>query len=165
MVRPFKMRYVCHKPDVCEFGPIFIERKRGIEEIKMCLDELEAIRLADLLGYSHEASAERMGISRPTFGRILRRARYKSASALINGFRIVIIGGEHIMAQRTFKCADCGHTFSVDYGVPRPDKCPQCGSSNITRIDADKGFGARGGGGGRGPCGKGIGRFRGNNPK
>lgn len=53
----------------------------------MCLslDELETIRLADHEGLYHEQAAERMNISRPTFGRILGEARRKVAEALIDG--------------------------------------------------------------------------------
>lgn len=49
------------------------------------MDELEAIRLADYEGFYHEKAAEHMGISRPTFGRILDGARRKVADAIING--------------------------------------------------------------------------------
>ena len=48
-------------------------------------DELEAIQLADLEQFNHEESAGKMKISRATFGRILERARFKTADAIING--------------------------------------------------------------------------------
>jgi len=51
----------------------------------MSLDELETIRLADYEGLYHENAAKQMGISRPTFGRILDGARRKVADAIING--------------------------------------------------------------------------------
>jgi predicted DNA-binding protein (UPF0251 family) len=51
----------------------------------LSLDELETIRLADHEGLYHEQAAERMNISRPTFGRILGEARRKVAEALIDG--------------------------------------------------------------------------------
>jgi predicted DNA-binding protein (UPF0251 family) len=38
-------------------------------------DELEAIRLADVEGLYQDAAAERMGVSRQTYARILNRAR------------------------------------------------------------------------------------------
>jgi len=49
------------------------------------MDELEAIRLADYEGMYHEDAAERMNISRSTFGRILKYARRKVADAIVNG--------------------------------------------------------------------------------
>jgi predicted DNA-binding protein (UPF0251 family) len=59
----------------------------------MTLDELEALRLADLLGLYHEEAAGRMGVSRATFGRIVERARRKSAEALVEGKALRIEGG------------------------------------------------------------------------
>lgn len=59
------------------------------------LDELEAIRLADLLGLYHEEAAEHMGVSRATFGRILESARKKVAEALVFG-KGLRIGGGHV---------------------------------------------------------------------
>ena len=54
-------------------------------------DELEALRLADLEGLYQEAAAERMGISRPTFARILDRARTVVARDLIEE-RLLLVG-------------------------------------------------------------------------
>jgi len=55
------------------------------------LDELEALRLADLEGLYQEAAAERMGVSRATFGRILERAHATVARALIRE-RLLVVG-------------------------------------------------------------------------
>jgi len=49
------------------------------------LDELEAVRLADLQGSYHEEAAKEMKVSRATFGRIVNNARHKIAEALIQG--------------------------------------------------------------------------------
>jgi predicted DNA-binding protein (UPF0251 family) len=57
------------------------------------LDELEALRLADLEGLYQEAAAERMGVSRPTFARILARARSAVARALIEERLLVVEDG------------------------------------------------------------------------
>ncbi len=57
------------------------------------LDEAEAIRLADLEGLYQQAAAQRMGVSRQTFGRIVESARRKTADALINGKTLRIEGG------------------------------------------------------------------------
>ncbi len=53
-------------------------------------DEFEAIRLADLERLYHEQAAEKMGISRQTFGRILEAARSKVAKALARGLALRI---------------------------------------------------------------------------
>jgi predicted DNA-binding protein (UPF0251 family) len=54
------------------------------------MDEFEAIRLADLERLYHEQAAEKMGISRQTFGRILEAARSKVAKALARGLALRI---------------------------------------------------------------------------
>jgi predicted DNA-binding protein (UPF0251 family) len=84
MPRPKKYRRVCCNPSVFYFKP------RGIpvyelEEVILDSDELESLRLADLLTFSHEKAAEEMKISRATFGRIVESARKKIADAVING--------------------------------------------------------------------------------
>jgi predicted DNA-binding protein (UPF0251 family) len=47
------------------------------------LDELEAIRLADLECLYQQAAARRMGVSRQTFGRIVESGRRKVAEAIV----------------------------------------------------------------------------------
>jgi uncharacterized protein len=84
MPRPKKYRRVCCNPSVFYFKP------RGIpvyelEEVFLNHDELESLRLADLLTYSHEKAADEMKISRATFGRIVEIARKKVADAILNG--------------------------------------------------------------------------------
>ncbi len=64
---------------------------RELESEILQLDELEALRLADHVGLYQEAAAEQMGVSRPTFTRILGRARAKVARALIEE-RVLVIG-------------------------------------------------------------------------
>lgn len=49
------------------------------------MDEVEALRLADYEGLYHEDAAQRMKISRATFGRIIDQARHKVAEALLKG--------------------------------------------------------------------------------
>ena len=46
-------------------------------------DELEALRLADISQLYHEECAAKLGVSRPTFSRILERARKKSAEHFV----------------------------------------------------------------------------------
>jgi len=94
MVRPKKNRIVAFKPDVSYFKP------RGIPmidltEVNLTVDERESIRLADLIGMSHEEAGKRMGVSRATFGRIVQRARKIVADSLINGKAIKIEGGNY----------------------------------------------------------------------
>jgi len=66
---------------------------RFLEEVVLGLDEIEAMRLADGEGLSHQEVAERMNVSRATVGRILELARSKVADALTSGKAIRIEGG------------------------------------------------------------------------
>jgi len=102
MPRPRKFRRVCCNPSVYYFKP------RGIpvyelEEIVLDHDELESLRLADLLAFSHEVAAKEMKISRATFGRIVESARKKVVDGIINGKAIRINQEElnHIKKERT----------------------------------------------------------------
>lgn len=62
----------------------------SLEEVVLHIDEFEALRLADAEGLYHEEAAERMSISRQTFGRIVGEARKKIAGAITGGKAIVI---------------------------------------------------------------------------
>jgi len=64
-----------------------------LQHINLTFDELEAIRLADLEGMYQEKAAEKMNISRQTFGRIIESAHKKIADALVNGKALSIEGG------------------------------------------------------------------------
>lgn len=53
-------------------------------------DEFEALRLMDYEGLYQEECAQRMGISRPTFSRMVAEARRKVADVLLHGKRLLI---------------------------------------------------------------------------
>jgi predicted DNA-binding protein (UPF0251 family) len=72
---------------------------RELEEQVLGLDEVEALRLADLGGLSQEEAGLRMGVSRATIGRILERARAKVADALTAGKALRIEGGPAVVAR------------------------------------------------------------------
>jgi len=61
--------------------------------VKLTLDGLEALRLADLEGLYQVEAARRMGVSRPTFARVLAGARTAIAEALVHGKPVEIAGG------------------------------------------------------------------------
>ncbi|HNX72818.1 MAG TPA: DUF134 domain-containing protein [Spirochaetales bacterium] len=73
---------------------------RELEEVRLGFDEAEALRLADLEGLYQEAAARSMGVSRPTFGRIIETARHKVADAILNGKALRIDGGEIIIDEK-----------------------------------------------------------------
>jgi uncharacterized protein len=69
------------------------------------IDELEAIRLADLEGLYQDAAAERMGVSRPTYARILARGREVLARCLIE--RRMLLVGHGPVIEEALPAADC----------------------------------------------------------
>ena len=92
MGRPEKLRRVGCVVRGRAFKPIG-RRAPELEVETLRLDELEALRLADFEGLYQEAAAERMGVSRPTFARILARARAAVARALIEERLLVVEDG------------------------------------------------------------------------
>jgi predicted DNA-binding protein (UPF0251 family) len=151
MARPINCRRVGFVPKSNYFKP------RGIplfalEETVLTVDEFEAIRLADLENLYQEQAAEKMNVSRQTFGRIIDSAHKKVAEALVQGKALKIEGGEFEMAERRkFRCYDCQHSWELPYGTGRPENCPSCKSDNIHKAQEDRGY-ARGFGRGQGRC-------------
>ena len=135
MARPQKNRIVSHDPDVSYFKPRGVPLK-FLEEVRLTVDEMEALRLADLNGLSHEDSGRQMGVSRATFGRIVQRARHHVANALINGMAIRVSGGNYRLsrAARQFKCRQCHHQWQIEDCNGRPLHCPSCGQDKFKCI-------------------------------
>jgi predicted DNA-binding protein (UPF0251 family) len=61
-----------------------------IERIPLYRDEIEALKLCDLDGFTQEEAGRRMGISRGTVQRILSTARRKTAMAIAECKAIVL---------------------------------------------------------------------------
>lgn len=89
MPRPWRLRHISATTQIQGFKPMGIPMAE-LEVLQLQLDELEALRLADKEGLYQEEAAERMGVSRVTFGRILQRARAKVSEALLGGKALLI---------------------------------------------------------------------------
>ena len=86
--RKKKVRYIQKMPSISQFSP---RGKPGRpDEVELTVDQFEAIRLADFEGFDQVEGAQFMGVSRPSFGRILRGGRKVVADALVNGKTIRI---------------------------------------------------------------------------
>ncbi len=122
-----------------------------LEEVQLAVEELEALRLKDLEGLEQEDCAKEMGISRPTFQRVLNSARHKVADALINGKALRVEGGNFELASRRFRCGN-GHEWDVPFeflvGV-QPEACPTCHDPVVVPVSPP---GVIKMGGGRGRC-------------
>ncbi len=99
MPRPIRLRFVGRVPGVTYFKPAGI-RMRELEESILTVDEVEAIRLKDVLGLDQSEAASKMGISQPTFNRLLRIARKKLAEAIVSGKAVRIHGGRFTMNRK-----------------------------------------------------------------
>ncbi len=124
MVRPRKNRLVQVDPRAVYFKP------RGIplvdlEEAILTMDGLEALRLADLMGLSHEEAGARMGVSRATFGRIVQAARKTVADALVNGKAVLVEGGTFERPGIRPPCGRCGAALEGTRPADAKD-CPAC---------------------------------------
>jgi predicted DNA-binding protein (UPF0251 family) len=96
-------RWISEIPQVRCFLPEGCPRT---EAIGLSLEELEAVRLVDLLELEQEEAAFYMGISRKAFWNDLTSARKKIAMALIYGMGIRIEGGSYVL--RGMQVADAG---------------------------------------------------------
>jgi predicted DNA-binding protein (UPF0251 family) len=134
--RPVTCRNVQDLPKVTCFRPdgSFSEQ---LENVRLTVDELEAVRLADRDGLYQADAALQMGVSRQTFGRILESARKKVAEAIVDGKKLCIEGG--VIRQECDSlpderpdicfCTACGHEMPHLKGVPcRESSCPLCDS-------------------------------------
>ncbi|MBE0497058.1 MAG: DUF134 domain-containing protein [Campylobacterales bacterium] len=74
-----KHRLTC-KPCAGRFGAL---ETHGLEGIPLLHEELEALYLADYKGFYHEECAQRLGVSRPTFAKLLKGGRKKCVQMLL----------------------------------------------------------------------------------
>ncbi len=139
--RPVTCRNVQDLPKVTCFRPdgAFSEQ---LESVRLTVDELEAVRLADRDGLYQADAALQMGVSRQTFGRILESGRRKIAEAIIEGKKLCIEGGvvrhecDSIADGRpdVCVCPDCAFELPHVRGVPcRESTCPVCGSQLLRK--------------------------------
>lgn len=145
MPRPRCCRRIAGEPACRVFKPAGIPAST-LEEVVLTLEEYEALRLADHEGLYQEAAAERMGVSRQTFGRAIASARGKVARALVLGcvLRIEVPEAEAGPTMRDFLCSACGHAWQEPFGTGRPKACPACGADEFHRAGCA---------GGASPCG------------
>lgn len=135
MSRPRRFRRILEEPQIRCFKPDK-DNMDSIEPIKITIDEFEAIRLRDYHDIQQKKSAEIMGISQPTFHRILTSARKKISKALVDGNTIIIVGEDYISDKKRYKCNGCGFEWSSP--EKEYDKCPDCQSEDINIIIEDE---------------------------
>ena len=99
MPRPRICRRISFKPGITYFKPAGIPMRK-LKEIVLSYSELEAVRLKDLEGLEQIKAAKKMGISQPTFNRLLRIARKKISTAIVKGQAIRVEGGKYKIIKK-----------------------------------------------------------------
>lgn len=105
MARKTGPRKISFLPNVTYFKPAGIKMS-VLEEVELGHDEVEAIRLKHLAKLDQETAAHCMGVSQPTFHRLLSSAHEKLAEAVIEGKALRIEGG-NVTVQEGFQAASC----------------------------------------------------------
>lgn len=105
MPRPCCCRRIGFMPSTVYFKPAGVPLTE-LTEVTLTLDEVEALRLADLDGLYQEQAGKRMKVSRATFGRIVEQARRKVADALLHGKALRLEGGTVAMSGESNRPAN-----------------------------------------------------------
>lgn len=129
MPRPRRCRRVGFHPDFRYFRP----GGRAKGEIVLKIEELESLRLKDLLQLDQIEAAKLMDISQPTFHRILKEARRKVAEALVDGKAIRVSGGDYRFRNLCYDCRS-------EWGAPL-ERCPICGGISVSSVAREGGRG------------------------
>jgi uncharacterized protein len=98
MGRPPVPRRVCCRLQGQGFRPIGARAGKS-DALSIGVDELEAIRLADVEGLYQGAAAERMAVSRQTYARILSRGRRAVAECLLQR-KMLLVGPGPVIHDR-----------------------------------------------------------------
>jgi predicted DNA-binding protein (UPF0251 family) len=125
----YRKRHILQPPHFKTFKPCGIPR-RMLKTVILTVDEYEAIRLADYKGLEHLQAAVEMAISRPTFTRLIEKARHKIALAMVDGMELVVGGGNIEFVNTLHRCRDCGEKQICPSSQKIPG-CPECGSRNV----------------------------------
>ncbi len=125
----YRKRRIASPPRFDSYKPSGIPRS-NLDKITITIDEFEAFRLADYKGHDHLEASVQMQISRPTFSRLIEKARAKIAHAVVDGLELLIEGGNIDFSQGMHRCRDCGEEHTHALNKPIED-CPECGSGNV----------------------------------
>ncbi len=131
MGRRIRRRWVKYTPNNFYFPDA---RPSNEDSIILTISEFEAMRLKHYLNLDQKAAADEMGISQPTFSRILETAHQKTTQALIEGKDIKVHGGnfDYKVSFVGYGCIDCNHEWE-DQTASKDKKvnCVKCNSKNV----------------------------------
>ena len=98
------------------------------------IPEFEALRLKHYISLTQKSSADTMGVSQPTFSRILEKAHGKITLALIEGKDIRVYGGKINLKQdyKGYGCLDCDEEWEDELASKQRNvNCPNCNSKKV----------------------------------
>jgi uncharacterized protein len=111
---------------------------RKLNEMILTLEEIEAFNLKDRQGLEQKKAAMEMGISRSTFQRLLKSARKKIITAIVEGKALKFEGGNYISDKNIIKtrCSKGAYHYHIKRGDIKDRsqeyklskiRCPECG--------------------------------------
>ena len=139
MARIKTPRKILNPPPIKGFKPYGADSTlKTAGSVNVLFEEYEALRLSDYDNLNHHQASLMMGISRPTFTRIYAAALQKLATAFVEGRQIAIEGGKVYFDSDWHQCNACGSYFNHPHKNFPIEKCPLCGSVEITDFDLPK---------------------------
>ncbi|MFX0179717.1 MAG: DUF134 domain-containing protein [Candidatus Hodarchaeota archaeon] len=133
MGRRTRMRMVKSPPDNLYFRREFDDPLIQ-DQIILTIAEFEALRLKHYIDLNQKDSADKMGVSQPTFSRILESAHQKVTQAIMEGKAIKVYGG-NVDVKKGFigyGCLNCNEEWEDESASKdRKVNCPKCNSEKI----------------------------------
>jgi predicted DNA-binding protein (UPF0251 family) len=129
MRQSYRTRRIALPPRYREFKPRGVPARK-LKNTYLSVDEYEALRLADYEKLEHADAAKCMNISRPTFTRLVEKARGRIATAVVEGHRLIVRGGNVEFERTIRRCRHCGEEKAVPAVSPETE-CPDCGSGDV----------------------------------
>lgn len=120
-------------PPVTKGMSVYGVRGRKSNEVKLHIEEYEAIRLLDYQHMNQEEAAVLMDVSRPTLTRIYEEARIKVATAFVEGRDLIFKGGDFYFDKNWYKCNDCQSSFTDNSAEVK--SCPVCKSNDLLSLN------------------------------
>jgi len=131
MGRRTRRKWVLKTPDNLYFSDI---EPQMANCVFLTVAEFEAMRLKHYTKLTQERAADSMGISQPTFSRVLDSAHQKITQALIEG-KIIKVSGGNFNIKPSFigyGCLNCDHEWEDrNASKEKKVKCVKCNSENV----------------------------------
>ncbi|MFX1317481.1 MAG: DUF134 domain-containing protein [Promethearchaeota archaeon] len=134
MGRRTRMRFVKRTPDNLYFTEVGESISSSEQFVILTIAEFEAMRLKHYVNLNQKEAADKMGVSQPTFSRILESAHQKTTQALMEGKEIRVYGGNINYKQGFvgYGCLNCNEEWE-DENASKDKKvnCPKCESEKV----------------------------------